>query len=90
MARHADRRHEPRNDSPKAMGIIMMALLAERHLQAFVAPLWVRVAPVRAIALGAAIGGQQLICIDKQAHLFYNKNRHGGFEREAFPAQPGC
>jgi len=49
------------NDAQKAMGIIVMALLTEGRLQHFGVPLWVRLAAAGAIALGASIGGWQLI-----------------------------
>ena len=49
------------NDSQKAMGIIVMALITEGRLQHFVVPTWVQVAAAGAIALGASIGGWQLI-----------------------------
>ena len=49
------------NDAPKAMGIITLALLTEKHINTFIVPIWVILICALAIASGTAVGGQKLI-----------------------------
>jgi len=49
------------NDAPKTMGIITLALLTEKYLNAFVVPTWVILLSALAMAAGTAVGGQRLI-----------------------------
>ncbi len=49
------------NDAPKAMGIITLALLTEKKIDAFIVPTWVVLLCALAIASGTAVGGQKLI-----------------------------
>lgn len=49
------------NDAPKTMGMITLALITEKYLNAFVVPVWVIFIAALAIAAGTAVGGQKLI-----------------------------
>ena len=49
------------NDAPKTMGVITLALITEKYLNAFVVPTWVILLSALAIAAGTAVGGQRLI-----------------------------
>ena len=49
------------NDAPKAMGIITLALLTEKYLNAFIVPTWIILLCAFAIAAGTAVGGERLI-----------------------------
>jgi PiT family inorganic phosphate transporter len=49
------------NDAPKTMGMITLALITEKYLNAFVVPVWVIFIAAFAIAAGTAVGGQRLI-----------------------------
>ncbi len=49
------------NDAPKTMGMITLALITEKYLNAFVVPIWVIFISAFAIAAGTAVGGQRLI-----------------------------
>jgi PiT family inorganic phosphate transporter len=49
------------NDAPKAMGVITLALITEKILNAFVVPTWVILICALAIAAGTALGGQRLV-----------------------------
>ena len=49
------------NDAPKTMGVITLALLTEKYLNAFVVPTWVILLSALAISAGTAVGGQRLI-----------------------------
>ena len=49
------------NDAPKTMGMITLALITEKYLNAFIVPVWVIFVAAFAIAAGTAVGGQRLI-----------------------------
>jgi PiT family inorganic phosphate transporter len=49
------------NDAPKTMGMITLALITEKYLNAFIVPIWVIFISAFAIAAGTAVGGQRLI-----------------------------
>ena len=49
------------NDAPKTMGMITLALLADKYLPTFSVPTWVILLSALAIAAGTAVGGQRLI-----------------------------
>ena len=49
------------NDAPKTMGVITLALMTEKYLNAFIVPTWVILLSALAIAAGTAVGGQRLI-----------------------------
>jgi inorganic phosphate transporter, PiT family len=49
------------NDAPKTMGMITLALITEKYLNAFVVPVWVIFIAALAIAGGTAVGAQRLI-----------------------------
>jgi PiT family inorganic phosphate transporter len=49
------------NDAPKAMGMITLALITEKHLTGFIIPTWVILICALAIASGTAVGGRKLI-----------------------------
>ena len=49
------------NDAPKTMGMITLALITEKYLNAFVVPVWVIFIAALAVAAGTAVGGQKLI-----------------------------
>jgi PiT family inorganic phosphate transporter len=49
------------NDAPKAMGMITLALITEKYLNAFIVPTWVILICALAISAGTAVGAQRLI-----------------------------
>ncbi len=49
------------NDAPKTMGMITLALITEKYLNAFVVPVWVIFIAALAISAGTAVGAQRLI-----------------------------
>ena len=49
------------NDAQKTMGVITAALVAEGRLDAFVVPLWVRLASAIALTLGTLAGGWRIV-----------------------------
>jgi PiT family inorganic phosphate transporter len=49
------------SDAQKTMGVIVLALVAERHTTSFEIPLWVLVSAASAIALGTYAGGWRIM-----------------------------
>ncbi|WP_026692567.1 inorganic phosphate transporter [Peribacillus kribbensis] len=49
------------NDAQKAMGIITMALIANKYVSSTEIPLWVQIACATAMGLGTSIGGWKII-----------------------------
>ncbi|SFC16351.1 inorganic phosphate transporter [Clostridium uliginosum] len=49
------------NDAQKSMGIITMALVSGKFIQAFEVPTWVIVCCASAMALGTSVGGKKII-----------------------------
>jgi inorganic phosphate transporter, PiT family len=49
------------NDAPKAMGVITLALITEKYLNAFIVPTWVILLCALAISAGTAVGAQRVI-----------------------------
>jgi inorganic phosphate transporter, PiT family len=49
------------NDAPKTMGIITLALMTGKYLNAFIVPNWVVFLSALAIAAGTAVGGRRVI-----------------------------
>jgi phosphate/sulfate permease len=48
-------------DAQKTMGVITLALVTTKHLNAFVVPLWVKLACALAISAGTATGGKRIM-----------------------------